>query len=203
MDDTGKGADMADFSLRKRIMDRVQIDPASGCWIWTGSKYPSGRGRITVAGRRWTIYRATYTEWIGPIPEGLVLDHFVCERGECCNPEHVRPATQRENVLRGDTISSRAAAARACPAGHEYSGTNLYIRPNGKRHCRACDREIHRRQRARRVPRERALVTHCRAGHEYAGANLYITSAGKRQCRACHAATESRRYHRLREAAAA
>ncbi len=33
-----------------------------------------------------------------------------------------------------------------CPQGHPYSGDNLYIRPCGRRKCRACQRE--KRQRA-------------------------------------------------------
>jgi len=36
-----------------------------------------------------------------------------------------------------------------CPAGHEYAGDNLYIGPNGKRRCRACNRERSRRHNAR------------------------------------------------------
>jgi hypothetical protein len=84
-------------------------------------------------------HRAFYEHFIGPIPDGHVPDHL-CRNTWCCNPNHLEPVTQRENILRGDGIASRNAAKTHCPQGHPYSteNTNGY---NGYRACRICARE--------------------------------------------------------------
>lgn len=44
-------------------------------------------------------YRLTYEWFIGPIPDGLQIDHL-CGQPSCVNPEHLEPVTLRENVQR-------------------------------------------------------------------------------------------------------
>jgi hypothetical protein len=34
---------------------------------------------------------------VGPIPEGLYLDH-ICHNPPCVNPDHLRPVTQKQNM---------------------------------------------------------------------------------------------------------
>lgn len=72
----------------------------NGCHIWQGAR-TGGYGAVRVNGRMLRAHRARYEREVGPIPEGLVLDHFACDNRLCCNPAHVRPVTVRENVLRG------------------------------------------------------------------------------------------------------
>jgi hypothetical protein len=132
------------------VMQKVGITP--GCWEWLGYKEPQGYGRV---GRNKAAHRVVYELLVGPIPEGLTLDHLCRNRG-CVNPAHLEPVPRGENVLRGATITARAKAAQTCPSGHPYEGENLYVYPRGARGCRACNREANRKYRARR--KERSCV---------------------------------------------
>ena len=66
-----------------------------------------------------------------------MLDHFECDNKACANPTHVRLVTQRENILRSDSLQALNAAKTHCHRGHEFTPENIYERPDG-RECRAC-----------------------------------------------------------------
>lgn len=93
-------------------------------------------------------HRYAYEHFIGPIPEGLQVDHL-CRVRNCVNPDHLEAVTCRENVLRGDGVAAANARATHCPQGHAYDEANTYTWTNGGRHCRACARIKTREQRAR------------------------------------------------------
>jgi hypothetical protein len=133
-------------ALPQRWQAKIRAD-AAGCWIWTGRLNSNGYGLTTVKSASRVAHRAIYEVLVGPIPAGLQLDHL-CRVRRCVRPAHLDPVTQRINLLRGETLTSQAAAATHCPMGHEYAGANLYRRPNGARMCRACHR---RRQVERRA----------------------------------------------------
>jgi hypothetical protein len=130
--------------LRPKQSTRVGwVVSENGCHIWCGYKDKKGYGRVQFKGRVQFAHRARYIREVGPIPEGMDLDHFACETPACCNPAHVRPVTRRENVLRGRGITAMQAARTHCPQGHPYSGDNLRVLPTqgNARYCRACARQ--------------------------------------------------------------
>jgi hypothetical protein len=45
------------------------------------------------------VHRHVYEELVGPIPEGLVLDHL-CRETLCCRPSHLEVVTLAENSAR-------------------------------------------------------------------------------------------------------
>lgn len=146
---------MADYSiLPARFWNKVNRNgpiPSHGpelgpCWLWTASYMGAGYGQFWFSGRNRYAHRVAYEAVVGPIPEGLDLDHL-CRTHGCVNPAHLEPVTRSVNLLRGNTIPARNARKTHCPHGHPYSGDNLCARANGTRECRACMREAARRRR--------------------------------------------------------
>jgi len=119
----------------KNFWDKV--DKTEVCWLWTACKDRDGYGIFYYNGTNYRAHRMAYELIVGPIPEGLTIDHL-CRVRACVNPDHLEPVTQRENVLRGDTVPAKNAKKTHCKQGHPYSGYNLYIRTNGYRSCRTC-----------------------------------------------------------------
>lgn len=114
----------------------VAVTPS--CWLWTGYIADTGYGQFA-SGHTRLAHRISYQLVVGPIPEGLQIDHL-CRVRHCVNPLHLEPVTQRENLLRGETITARNAAKTHCPRGHAYTAENTYVRPRGSRECRTCNR---------------------------------------------------------------
>ena len=123
-----------------------------GCWHWIGH-LRSGYGRLMVNGSFISAHRMSYEHFVGPIPDGLEIDHL-CRNRSCVNPDHLEPVTRTENIRRGTSPAARNAVKSHCPRGHEFSGENLLLR-NRKNHvgrvCRACNIEACKafRERAR------------------------------------------------------
>jgi hypothetical protein len=69
------------------------------CWHWRGAVTSSGYGSVAYEGRLWSTHRLAYELLIGPIPDGLQIDHL-CRNKVCCNPQHLEPVTAQENLRR-------------------------------------------------------------------------------------------------------
>lgn len=133
------------------LLERVEMIPFSGCWLWTGflnengyAMYAYKRGEKSIQRR---AHRLAFVLWKGPIPGGLEPDHL-CRVRCCVNPDHLEAVTRRENVLRG----ARGRLVTHCPQGHEYTPENLA--KHVRRCCKTCQRD---RERKRRYVRRVAL----------------------------------------------
>ena len=125
------------FATYDRLMKKIEV--VGECWLWTAGKAPNGYGKCWLDGRTVGAHRAIYELLVGPIPEGLVIDHL-CRVRHCVNPDHLEPVTQQENLLRGDTFQARNRAKTHCPQGHPYDESNTRMFA-GKRACRTCGRK--------------------------------------------------------------
>lgn len=154
-----------------RFREKVNYDgplpeahPETGpCHLWTAAKV-AGYGVFTLpggSGGKAKLVRAHRWLWIetnGPVPEGKVLDHWACDRPECVNPQHLRPVTDRENILRSDGLAARLLAQEKCVNGHPFAGDNLRVNPRtGYRTCVTCRRRITRDSMRRKRAALRAL----------------------------------------------
>lgn len=120
------------------------------CWVWMASTDRKGYGRIAVNGHNTRAHRFAYMLIVGPIQDGLTVDHL-CRNPPCVNPEHLEPVTNRDNILRGGGVAAINAKKTACLAGHQYDLFNTYIETSGKRDCRICKLE----RENKRLPRKR------------------------------------------------
>lgn len=124
----------------QRFWSKVEPDPGLGsCWHWRGWKSYEGYGMCRLA-RNVTLraHRVTYERIVGPVPNGLPLDHL-CRQRDCVNPAHLEPVTHRVNILRGESRSAQRARQKTCSRGHPLIAENLYSEP-GRTHriCRIC-----------------------------------------------------------------
>ena len=114
--------------------------------------YHLGYGTMTIKGKPKRAHIVAYEQMVGPIPEGLELDHL-CDNPSCVRPDHLKAVTHRENTLRGNNPFAQKARQTHCIHGHEFTPENTYT-GRGRRECRACNRE---RQRARNSTRRRDM----------------------------------------------
>lgn len=123
----------------------VDVGHPLGCWTWTGRVNASGYGSSYREGVFRYAHRDAYELLVGPIPEGLQLDHL-CRNPPCVNPDHLEPVTSGENTARGASPTNLLSVRDRCHRGHLLVGPNGYVRPDGHgRQCRACSRERQRR----------------------------------------------------------
>ena len=115
------------------------------CWVTDLRPNAKGYVYMWIERRMVRLHRWSYEHFIGPIPEGMVLDHTCCDptscdggntcpHRKCVNPLHLMPITNVENVQRGH---NRMRERTHCPQGHEYNEENTRWY-DGRRYCRQC-----------------------------------------------------------------
>lgn len=178
-------------SLRDRFESKLSPQP-NGCIHWTGAISKVGYGQTSDKGVQRSAHRVAYELFVGPIPDGICIDH-ACHNGDttcaggndclhrrCVNPAHLEPATPRENQHRSHlTFASRDT----CMRGHAFTEENTYLRPDGKgRQCRQCTSTRIEKARKAKAPRRR--LKQCRRGHPMTEENTYVYG-NRRICRQC------------------
>lgn len=173
-------------SIEERLI--IRSDRSGGpdsCWPWLSKGKPvEGYGYVTVKQKTRLAHVVSYEMYVGPVPEGLTLDHL-CVNSPCINPKHLEPVTMQENILRGNGLAGQNARKTHCPKGHPYD----IQQKNGSRWCRVCRNEGSQRYKAK-LRGGPALIpvkdrTHCPQGHPYDEENTRIYR-GMRYCRQCH-----------------
>lgn len=118
----------------ERFIAKIEVQSGTRCWLWIANVKPTtGYASFQVDGKNVNAHRWIYKRLVGPVPDGLYMDHL-CRVRHCVNPWHMEPVTPLENVHRGD-----ARPRTHCPEGHPYAGDNLYVH-KGARHCITCRR---------------------------------------------------------------
>lgn len=110
---------------------------ADACWIWTAFCDHYGYGKFNVEAKRPAMAHRVAYEWlVGPIPDGLELDHL-CRNPPCVNPAHLEPVTHSQNVRRG----KRGVRATSCRSGHPHTPDSVWLTKRGDRICKICMHE--------------------------------------------------------------
>lgn len=119
-----------------------KVDKSGDCWVWVAGKWSSnpklGYGQFWKDGSMHKAYRVAWELTHGPIPPGAHVMH-VCDNPPCVNPEHLVLGTHGANMA-DKKRKGRSGPRTHCPAGHEYTEANSYVRKDGGRNCRACAR---------------------------------------------------------------
>lgn len=127
-----------------------------GCWLWTGA-ISNGYGEIRRSGKRKKVlaHRWAYESLVGPVPNGLCLDHL-CRVRNCVNPSHLEAVTLGENTLRGVGLSAINRNKTHCSKGHPFSKDNTRMYKSD-RVCIACQKINHLKYRTRKRADEEGL----------------------------------------------
>jgi len=135
--------DLGDSRLPDRFWAKVDED-ANGCWRWTGCVNVKGYGKFGIGRRCYQAHRVSYAAFVGPIPDGLDVDHL-CRVRNCVNPAHLEAVTHTLNVQRRWQVTPRATH---CHRGHPFDEENILWIGN-TRNCRTCRRNTDRERKRR------------------------------------------------------
>jgi len=152
-----------DQKLYDRLVARIRIDEATGCWLWTGpywDKRPWPQNRYgyigidydPVKGRSRTVgtHRAMLIAIHGPLTSQQCACHR-CDVPLCINPEHLFIGTMGDNIRDSRSKNRHHEAQKDfCERGHPLSGDNLALRRQQppkmgiRRVCRTCEKGRYR-----------------------------------------------------------
>ena len=84
-------------------------EPNSGCWLWLAYTNSAGYGSVIDNGKNKSAHRASYEEFVGPIPEGILVCHR-CDTPSCINPNHLFLGTYADNAK--DCVNKKRHSSR-------------------------------------------------------------------------------------------
>lgn len=208
--------------VRKEIED-ITLDfvltrctESGDCLVWVGSVSKEGRPQTTDR-RYWReegktrqvlLHRWMHEHYAGePLRKGQQVKQ-TCGNKLCLSPAHLSTSQPRPGRMPlGEAGQYKGRPQREdhlerCANGHEWTDENLYVDPNGRRICRACQAASSMRQQGkdpsehpwkRRKPWED--TPECLNGHAYAKVGWYFNGEA-RICRKCFAEKERKRWLR-------
>lgn len=143
---------------RVRSLDRDVVDKNGVTKHWRGKVLSPGLHNgydghllvvLSIRNRRKTrlVHQLVLEAFVGPRPDGLVSCHGVG------GPRDNRPSNLRWDTIPNnnlDTVRDGNHAGRnktRCKSDHEFTDSNTYVTPDGRRQCRTCTNESCRRWR--------------------------------------------------------
>lgn len=117
--------------LPVRIRTKIEVQ-TNGCWWWTAALGDHGYGMVWDGARMVGAHRYVWETLVGPIPDGLHLDHSQgCSTRRCVRPGCLEAVPQR--------VNNERLRQSTCRRGHPWTLESTYIRPDtGARTCRVC-----------------------------------------------------------------
>lgn len=132
--------------MKKSIIERFfkNINKTNFCWIWKagrcgGNTIPRGEYGVFWNGEK-QIYAHRFSYELfnkKTIKKGFQIDHL-CNNKLCCNPDHLKEVTCRENILKANSSPAINSRKTHCKRGHEFTPSNIYLTSYGYRQCITC-----------------------------------------------------------------
>jgi len=127
-------------ALVQRVAERFSAfltpEPNTGCLLFTGCAQTNGYGSFgTGDGKTALAHRFAWELELGPIPDGLTVDHRAECVLTCCNVRHMQLVSrERNSALASERLTH-------CVRGHDLHAPGVVrIRKDGRRACLACKR---------------------------------------------------------------
>lgn len=152
-------------SPSERFWAKVDRCGPDECWPFLGYVKTNGYGVFDTwipDHQRHYAHRFAYNDRVGPIPDGLDVDHqchnldascpggWSCPHRRCCNPAHLRVCTRATNLRAGRKPGGPRPRPTHCIADHEFTAENTRWLRHGYRQCKACAARRAREFQARR-----------------------------------------------------
>jgi hypothetical protein len=98
---------------KQRLTDKVDVDPQTDCWLFTGAITSNGYGHISYQGRVEYAHRLAAVLYLNYLLDSPLYVLHSCDTPPCCNPEHLTIGTQADNM--------RDAAAKGRMGGYKLT----------------------------------------------------------------------------------
>lgn len=104
------------------------------CWVWTGALSDKGYGHLNVGGGvSQYAHRLSYEWRVGPIADGLVIDHL-CRNRQCVNPDHLETVSNMVNTQRQGLRSNNKSGHRGVHWVERCRKWHVQVTAKGKVH---------------------------------------------------------------------
>lgn len=85
------------FKTKIEFTEHLAPNVPKLCWQFTGAIQKSGHGRVWHNKKMHLVHRLVYKMYGNPLEDNEVLRHK-CHNPACCNPAHLTPGTQHQNM---------------------------------------------------------------------------------------------------------
>ena len=133
----------ADFDRIKNLLLTRRVITEKECWEWQGALTSSGYGQIVTTGNvHHAVHRLSFEIFRQNEFKDYLLVLHSCNNKKCFNPAHLYQGDHSTNLNDAikDGIQTYTPKTH-CNSGHELSGDNEYIAPDGRRRCKLCRNE--------------------------------------------------------------
>lgn len=117
------------MNIKDRLLRKIRINKATGCWEWTAAKNSKGYGFFSINGRTRLAHRVSYQYHKGHLPLDSLVCH-TCDNPSCVNPDHLFLGTNDDNIA--DSITKGRSTTRFLPKKIIDKNGMIY---NGQKDC--------------------------------------------------------------------